>query len=136
MFNILKIKLIFSTSLAQAKRFDTKYKAYEYIKKYQLSNVKIAELTLSVSYVTYTNQDRPMTQKQSNLINKLVTTYGYSYPDHVKTVKDASEWISKTLDDVNRQEDIRVWKVMLCLIRFIDFELLVIIYIHINIRLI
>lgn len=95
-----------TSSLAKAKRFDAKYEAYDYIKKYQLSKLKVAELTLSASYVTYANQDRPMTKKQADLINKLITKYGYSYPNNVKTVKEASEWLSETLDDINQQQAI------------------------------
>lgn len=95
-----------TSSLAQAKRFDAKYEAYDYIKQYQLQKLKVAKLTLSASYVTYTNQDRPMTKKQADLINKLVAKYGYSYPDDIKTVKEASEWLSETLDEINQQQAI------------------------------
>lgn len=52
--------------------------------------------------------DRPVTEKQKKLIRRIVNHYQYVYgieDPHVKTVREASEWISETIDMIKEQEE-------------------------------
>lgn len=97
-------KVLYTNKVKNAEMFDNKFQALNFIKSHNIKQVKVAELTMSYSYVTFSGKDRPMTQKQADLINKLVKNYGFEYPKQVSTVEEASKWISKKLDEAQKED--------------------------------
>lgn len=95
-------------SLRYAKYFEYYWQAEAFIKQNNLKNTKIAELSMSTSFISHKNKDKPMTQKQRGLIDKLleersrmITHTKEPFPKGIDTVQKASEWIQKTIDELN-----------------------------------
>lgn len=94
-----------TNSVKYAKKFNHKFEAQEFIQFNNLTGVKIAQVTINLSYVSYEGKDR-----QKDFIKKLVDRYGeffgIEYPKNVATVEEASNWIKQTLKYI---EEIRFY---------------------------